>query len=194
MLEIELSKDIEARLAKIADATGRSLAACAAEAIERYVESPSPQRITYGERIIVHMLADWVDTLAGEKGLEALRQTLPPALVLAALESGRDHVITEHIGIGGEEFQHPGTAYQAMWIMLDDLADARERGCDVPLFSGISDDEEADALADLAQVAHAAYKGKNQARHVDYSLPERPLAFWRELAERYSDRRAGEGV
>ncbi len=57
MLEIELSKDIEARLAKIADATGRSLAACAAEAIERYVESPSPQRITYGERIIVHMLA-----------------------------------------------------------------------------------------------------------------------------------------
>ena len=38
MLEIELSKDIEARLAKIADATGRSLAACAAEAIERYVE------------------------------------------------------------------------------------------------------------------------------------------------------------
>ncbi len=78
--------------------------------------------------------------------------------------------------------------------LLDDLAEARERGRDVPLFSGISDDEEADALADLAQVAHSAYKGKNQARHVDYSLPERPLAFWRELAERYSDRRAGEGV
>ena len=74
MLEIELSKDIEARLAKIADATGRSLAACAAEAIERYVESPSPQRITYGERIIVHMLADWVDTLAGEKAAQLTRR------------------------------------------------------------------------------------------------------------------------
>ena len=185
MLEIELSKDIEARLAKIADATGRSLAACAAEAIERYVESPSPQRITYSERIIVHMLADWVDTLAGEKALAELRLTLPPIFVLEALQNGREHVIGEHIAMG-EDFERPGTAYQAMWLLLDDLAEARERGRDVPLFSGISDDEEADTLADLAQLAHTAYTGKNKAQHVDDSLPARPLAFWRGLAARYA--------
>ena len=189
MLEIGLSKDTEARLAKIAAETGRSLADCAVEAIERFVKSPARQRFSFGERMIAHMLADWVDTLAGEEALEALRLTLPPIFVLQALRHGREHVIDEHISMGDLEFERPGTAYQAMWFLLDGLAEARERGRDVPLFSGISDDDEAEALAGLAQLAHPAYSGKAKAQHVDGDLPSQPLAYWRGLAARFDERR-----
>jgi hypothetical protein len=142
--------------------------------------SGESKKFSYGERMTAMMLASWWGRLSDHLGIEhEVYESFNPEMVLAALRLEQDEIIEANY-LFSEGLDYDEKCYEK-YTMITGIIDAivnQDRGHFCPPYSGISEDDEADRLADISICRH-----KSNERNIDYQRPSKTLAVWQKLSE-----------